>query len=101
MTSEATYLYERDDFAELVEGAAEFHAIQNPAIIEKDYYVTEALRLIGQRYGDQILFKGGTSLSKGSGKDSCKKPTLCRFRQTDRESGTPETVPAAPVSGWD
>jgi hypothetical protein len=65
ISTKMTFLYERDDFPELIEGAASFHAIQNPAIIEKDYYVTEALRLIGQSYGDQIIFKGGTSLSKG------------------------------------
>lgn len=35
------------------------------AIIEKDYYVTEALRLIAEHGGDSVLFKGGTSLSKG------------------------------------
>ncbi len=36
-----------------------------PAIIEKDYYVTEALRLIATTSGDKIIFKGGTSLAKG------------------------------------
>jgi len=34
-----------------------------PAIIEKDYYVTEALRILAG--GDRIIFKGGTSLAKG------------------------------------
>lgn len=36
-----------------------------PAIIEKDYYVTEALRAIANAAGDKVIFKGGTSLSKG------------------------------------
>ena len=36
-----------------------------PAIIEKDYYVTEALRIIASAAGDTVIFKGGTSLSKG------------------------------------
>ena len=36
-----------------------------PAIIEKDYYVTEALRIIATAAGDKVIFKGGTSLSKG------------------------------------
>jgi len=36
-----------------------------PAIIEKDYYVTEALRIIADTAGDKVIFKGGTSLSKG------------------------------------
>lgn len=35
-----------------------------PAIIEKDYYVTEALRIIAAG-GDKVIFKGGTSLAKG------------------------------------
>jgi hypothetical protein len=36
-----------------------------PAVIEKDYYVTEALRVIAVTAGDKVIFKGGTSLSKG------------------------------------
>ena len=32
-----------------------------PAIIEKDYYVTEALRVIAACAGDKVIFKGGTS----------------------------------------
>jgi hypothetical protein len=36
-----------------------------PAVIEKDYYVTEALRIIAVTAGDKVIFKGGTSLSKG------------------------------------
>jgi hypothetical protein len=51
-----TYLYERDDFGELIEEAARFHAIPNPAIVEKDYYVTEALRLISRGFGDRVIF---------------------------------------------
>jgi predicted nucleotidyltransferase component of viral defense system len=34
-------------------------------IVEKDYYVTRALRALRDQIGDQFLFKGGTSLSKG------------------------------------
>ena len=33
------------------------------AIIEKDYYVTEALRIIERESGGKVIFKGGTSLS--------------------------------------
>jgi|SRR5579872_598332 len=36
-----------------------------PALIEKDYYVTEALRIVAAEVGDKSIFKGGTSLSKG------------------------------------
>ena len=35
------------------------------------------------------------------GKDSCKIHTLFRISQKDRGSGTPGTVPTAPVNGWD
>ena len=35
-----------------------------PSIIEKDYYVTEALRIVAAA-GDKVIFKGGTSLAKG------------------------------------
>jgi hypothetical protein len=33
-----------------------------PAIIEKDYYVTEALRIIAAAAPDKIIFKGGSQL---------------------------------------
>jgi hypothetical protein len=59
-------LFQRDDFQELVDLAADKLSI-NPAIVEKDYYVTEALRAIVSAYGEAIMFKGGTSLSKGWG----------------------------------
>jgi hypothetical protein len=36
-------------------------------LIEKDYYVTEALRAAVALLGDRVIFKGGTSLSKGWG----------------------------------
>jgi predicted nucleotidyltransferase component of viral defense system len=36
-----------------------------PAIIEKHYYVTEVLRIIAAAAGNHVIFKGGTSLSKG------------------------------------
>ena len=58
-------LCERDDFPELLEATAEHFGIPNVAIVEKDYYVTEALRAIAQACGERTIFKGGTSLSKG------------------------------------
>jgi hypothetical protein len=64
VAGEVTRLFERDDFAELVELAAGELGI-SPGIVEKDYYVTEALRIIAEHFGDRVLFKGGTSLSKG------------------------------------
>jgi hypothetical protein len=72
-------LFEHADFEQAILQAAEHFAGQGlrPAIIEKDYYVTEALRVIAVSRGaaqrnsatdnvnDGIIFKGGTSLSKG------------------------------------
>ncbi len=58
-------LYLRPDFENLVDEAARFHKIPDPAFVEKDYHVTEALRAIALGFGDQVIFKGGTSLSKG------------------------------------
>lgn len=60
-------LFENPDFEQAIIRAAEHFQAQGlrPAIIEKDYYVTEALRIIAATAGDQVIFKGGTSLLKG------------------------------------
>ncbi len=60
-------LFEHPDFEQAVLRATEHFHSQGlrPAIIEKDYYVTESLRIIADAAGDKIIFKGGTSLSKG------------------------------------
>jgi hypothetical protein len=60
-------LFEHPDFEQAVLQATEHFRQRNlrPAIIEKDYYVTEALRVIANTSGDKIIFKGGTSLVKG------------------------------------
>jgi Nucleotidyl transferase AbiEii toxin, Type IV TA system len=60
-------LFEHPDFDQAVLQAAEHFRGKGlrPSLIEKDYYVTEALRIIADRAGDKIIFKGGTSLSKG------------------------------------
>ena len=76
-------LFEHPDFEQAIIQSAEYFRPQGlrPAIIEKDYYVTEALRSIATANvakvapaGDTvtttsinnvIIFKGGTSLSKG------------------------------------
>jgi hypothetical protein len=59
-------LFEHKDFTQLIlQADKHFHGQGlRPAIIEKDYYVTEALRIIAAQE-DKIIFKGGTSLSKG------------------------------------
>jgi len=68
-------LCEHPDFEQAILQAAERFSAQGlrPAIVEKDYYITEALRAIAATGADAsrhtasptIIFKGGTSLSKG------------------------------------
>ena len=60
-------LFEHPDFDQAVIRAAEHFRSRGlrEAIIEKDYYVTEALRIIDHESGSKVIFKGGTSLSKG------------------------------------
>ena len=60
-------LFEHPDFEQAVLRAAEHFRSRGlrPAIIEKDYYVTEALRIVADKSGEKVIFKGGTSLSKG------------------------------------
>src|ERR1700732_1580823 len=60
-------LCEHPDFEQAVIRAAEHFRARGlrEAIIEKDYFVTEALRIIEREAGSKIIFKGGTSLSKG------------------------------------
>jgi len=60
-------LFEHPDFQQAIVRAAEHFRGRGlrPAVIEKDYYVTEALRIIVATAGKQVIFKGGTSLSKG------------------------------------
>ena len=57
-------LHERRDFRDLVLTVGE-RSGAGAAIVEKDYWVTEALRVISREFGDGVVFKGGTSLSKG------------------------------------
>lgn len=59
-------LFEHPDFDQAIIRAAEhFGKGFRPAVIEKDYYVTESLRIIAETVNDKVIFKGGTSLSKG------------------------------------
>jgi Nucleotidyl transferase AbiEii toxin, Type IV TA system len=59
-------LFEHDEFEQAMLRAAEHFAVSEQ-FIEKDYYVTEILRIVAERLGDKAMFKGGTSLSKGWG----------------------------------
>lgn len=56
-------LHERDDFADLLTTVGESTGA-GAALVEKDYWVTEALRAIAASYFEGVIFKGGTSLSK-------------------------------------
>ena len=63
-------LYEHPEFQDTVIFAKEYFNQKGinltEQFIEKDYYVTEALRIIATNHtNNQIIFKGGTSLSKG------------------------------------
>ena len=60
-------LFEHPDFEQAIIRAAEHFRTRGlrEAIIEKDYFVTEALRIVEQAAGSKVIFKGGTSLSKG------------------------------------
>ncbi len=60
-------LFEHPDFEQAILRSAEHFGDRSlrPAIIEKDYYITEALRVVAGATGDKVIFKGGTSLSKG------------------------------------
>jgi hypothetical protein len=58
----------RDDaeFGQAIEVAAGQAGVL-PVVIEKDYYVTQALRTLAAKFPDDWVFKGGTSLSKAFG----------------------------------
>jgi hypothetical protein len=62
-------LFEHPEFRQLVTATREHFAGQNLSeeFIEKDYYVTEVLRIVTAVLPQQAIFKGGTSLSKGWG----------------------------------
>jgi hypothetical protein len=59
-------LFEHDEFEQAMLRAAEQFTVSEQ-FIEKDYYVTEILRIVADHFGDAAMFKGGTSLSKGWG----------------------------------
>src|ERR1700741_4170729 len=54
-------------FREAIEASAQ-HFGMRPIFIEKDYWVTYVLKnLSNSKYRNQVVFKGGTSLSKAYG----------------------------------
>ena len=60
-------LCESPDFRDAILAAREHFSnlALSEAFIEKDYYVTEALRIVATQWSTQVIFKGGTSLAKG------------------------------------
>ncbi|MEK6273347.1 MAG: nucleotidyl transferase AbiEii/AbiGii toxin family protein [Actinomycetota bacterium] len=63
MASEVN-LHQHEEFRDALVAAADHHAL-DPRFVEKDYYVTEVLRIVADTLPGRTIFKGGTSLSKG------------------------------------
>lgn len=59
----ATLFRDESDFPEIFGVAAEALDLP-PAVIEKDYWATQALRGLVGAHSQHFVFKGGTSLSK-------------------------------------
>jgi len=76
-------LFEHDDFEQAMLRAAEHYGVSEQ-FVEKDYYLTEILRVIADRLGDRAMFKGGTSLSKGWGLISRFSEDIDLFINRDR-----------------
>ena len=53
----------KDDFKTLVSLVADYYGIQDYQV-EKDYFVSVLLKELSERSNVQLVFKGGTSLSK-------------------------------------
>jgi hypothetical protein len=60
------FLHERSDFKALVETVADSEKINDPALVEKDYWIMHAVFGL-KELGLTFELKGGTSLSKGFG----------------------------------
>jgi predicted nucleotidyltransferase component of viral defense system len=61
-----SFLHDRIDFRELIDTVALEQRINDPALVEKDYWIMHALYGLKQ-LGLTFALKGGTSLSKGFG----------------------------------
>ena len=57
-------LAEHPDFKTLVARSSSKHSVPEPWV-EKDYYLTEVLRIVAQAHPTEGFLKGGTSLTKG------------------------------------
>jgi len=61
-----SFLHERSDFKALVATVADSEKINDPALVEKDYWIMHAVFGLKQ-LGLTFELKGGSSLSKGFG----------------------------------
>jgi Nucleotidyl transferase AbiEii toxin, Type IV TA system len=61
-----SFLHERSDFTALVETVAHSENINDPALVENDYWIMHAVFGVKQ-LGLTFDLKGGTSLSRGFG----------------------------------
>lgn len=59
-----TLFRDRGEFEPTLRTAAEKLSVP-PIVIEKDYWIVQILRCLSRDFGDDFIFKGGTSLSKG------------------------------------
>src|SRR6478672_1028297 len=59
-----SFLHDRKDFKALIETVAKEEKIADPALVEKDYWIMQAVYGLKQ-LGLEFELKGGTSLSKG------------------------------------
>jgi len=78
-----SFLHERSDFKSLVATVADTEKINDPALVEKDYWIMHAVFGLKQ-LGLTFELKGGTSLSKAFG-------IIQRFSETSTFASNPST----------
>ena len=76
-------------FADLGESAPTLDAAAerlgiSPTAVEKDYWVSQVLRVLGRDFGGDFIFKGGTSFPRATGwwSDSPKTSTSSSCRES-------------------
>lgn len=88
-------LFEYSEFSDAISAAKDYFNKSGINIteqfIEKDYYVTEALRVIAEGWKDYIIFKGGTSLSKAWNLIERFSEDIDLFLNTDEVSSPPSS----------
>ncbi len=86
-------LFEHPDYRELIIATA--HDLDMPEpFVEKDHWITELLRTVQATIPDRVVFKGGTSLSKGW-------DLIRRFSEDVDLFVDPEVAPALGANGVD